>query len=169
MASIKYKGTGTVASADFHAVKWEGVTKAGKPVRITMEKAINMSDIDWTFAEKSETVPQIVFEGCYENTDEASTSNDEPWTIEMESVTGAAGDIILGQGVFYIDNKKVALTRGGGSFKTGRVFRNINADGDRGAVVDRITIDEARPQLTLNVLNAITNFSDMYAALKTVQ
>lgn len=52
MANVKYRGTGSVASTDFHSVKWTGKTKSGKAVVITMPKAINMGDIDWSMVEK---------------------------------------------------------------------------------------------------------------------
>lgn len=169
MSSVKYKGTGTVASTDFHTVKYEGKTKDGKAVVITMENAINKGNIDWTFAEKGETVANVTFEGCYENTDEMSSSNDEPWTIELEGSTAAAGCIILGVGKFYIDGTEIALTRGGGQFQTGRTYRDINADGDRGSVVDRVTIDEARPTLALNALTIINSFTSLYPAVAVTQ
>lgn len=169
MASVKYKGTGTITSADFHTIKYEGVTKEGKAVVITLNQAINKGNIDWTFAEKGETVANVTFEGCYENTDAMSSSNDEPWTIEMETSTNAAGCIILGVGKFYVDNNVIALTRGGGQFQTGRTVRDIGADGDRGTVVDRVTMDEARPTLSLNALTIINSFTDLYPAVAVTQ
>lgn len=169
MASVKYKGTGTVATADFHTVTYEGKTKDGKAVKITLNNAINKGNIDWTFAEKGETVANVTFEGCYENTDEMSASTDEPWTIELEGSTAAAGCIILNVGKFKVDGKEIALTRGGGQFQTGRTFRDINADGDRGSVAGRVVIDEGRPTLTLNALTIINSFTDLYPAVAVTQ
>lgn len=168
MASVKYKGTGVVGSGDFKTVKYEGVTKAGKPIIITLTKAINKGDIDWSMVEKDDTVAQVVFEGCYENTDEMLSDPTEPWTIEMENVTAAAGNIMIGVGKFYIDNQLIALTRGGGSFNTGRTYRDINADGDRGTVEGRVVMDEARPTLTLNALTILNNFTKLYSAVDVV-
>lgn len=167
MSATTYKGTGVVASTDFHTVKYEGVTKDGKAVKITLSNAINKGDIDWTFAEKDDTVASVTFTGCYNNTDAMSASNDEPWTIEMEASTAASGCIMVGVGKFYIDDTLVALTRGGGQFTTGREFRDINADGDRGSVKGRVVMDGATPTLTLNALTIINSFTSLYAAVGT--
>lgn len=169
MANVKYRGTGSVASTDFHSVKWTGKTKSGKAVVITMPKAINMGDIDWSMVEKDDIVAQIVFTGVYENTDEASDSNVEPWTIELDGALTGADSIMLGAGIFSIDGTDVALTRGGGQFVTGRVYREINADGDRGAVEGRIVMDEARPTLTLNALTILSGITSLYGGLEVVQ
>lgn len=165
MAAVTYKGLGTVALTDFHTVRYEGVTKDGKAVVITLNNAINKGDIDWSFAEKDDTVAQVVFTGCYANTDAMSSSNEEPWTITMESSTNASGCIMVGVGKFYIDNNLVALTRGGGQFTTGREYRDINADGDRGSVKGRVVMDGATPTLTLNALTIINSFADLYASV----
>lgn len=131
----KYKGTGTVTSADFKAVKYVGKTKGGAAITITLPDAINMGNLDWAFAEKDDVVAQVVFTGTYSNTDEASDSNDENFEIETaDSISAGSSEIMLGVGVFYIDDEPVALTRGGGQFVVEREFREINADGDRGPV-----------------------------------
>lgn len=70
----KYAGTGQLAAADYKSVKWVGQTKGGNAVTITMPKAVNLGNIDWAFAEKDDTVAQIVFTAVYENTDAASSS-----------------------------------------------------------------------------------------------
>lgn len=166
MATIT--GNGNVALTDFKTVKWTGVTKAGDAVEIELTDAINMGDIDWTFAEKNDTVPSITFTATYSNTDEASSSNDEPWSITVgEGLTGGAGEILLGAGVFSVGGKQIALTRGGGSFKVTREFRRINADGDRGAVKGRVVIDGSEATLTMNVLTMLTSMSDLYAGITT--
>lgn len=164
----KYTGTGALTSADFKDVKWVGKDKAGNAVTITLKNAINKGNLDWTFAEKSEVVASVTFEACYENTDEASTSTTEPWTLEYAGNTSGASEIILGAGIFYIGETAIALTRGGGQFVVNRVFRDINADGDRGSVKDRVSIDEARPTLTMNVLTILTKVADIYSGITTV-
>ena len=136
MATTKYIGTGEVISADFKAVKWIGKTKGGQDVIIELENAINMGNIEWTMAEKNDVVPNVEFQACYNNTDEASTSTIEPWSITVDSATTAgSSEIILGAGTFYIGTTAIGLTRGGGSFNVEREYREINADGDRGAVL----------------------------------
>lgn len=159
-------GNGNVALTDYKTVKWTGVTKAGDAVEIQLSNAINMGDIDWTFAEKNDTVPSITFTACYDNTDEASDSNDEPWQITVGAgLTAGAGEILLGAGVFSIGSTAIALTRGGGSFKVTREFRRINADGDRGAVKGRVVIDGSEATLTMNVLTMLTSMTSLYAGI----
>lgn len=63
---------------DYNDVKWEGVTKGGKKVIITVMNATNLENIEWKFEDKNETVPQLVFTGHY--TDEAPTT--APWKKE---------------------------------------------------------------------------------------
>lgn len=166
MSSTKYKGTGAVALTDFKTVVFEGLTKDGKAVKITLNDAINMGDIDWAFAEKGETVASVTFTGCYENKDEMSDSTDEPWTIEFEAGTNASDCIMLGAGKVTIGGVEVALTRGGSSFNTNRTYRDINADGDRGSVKGRVTMDEARPTLTLNALTILNCFAKLYSSVE---
>ena len=63
---------------DYNDVKWEGVTKSGKKVVITVMNATNLENIEWKFEDKNETVPQLVFTGHY--TDKAPTT--APWKKE---------------------------------------------------------------------------------------
>ena len=166
MASTKYIGTGEVLSADFKTVKWVGKTKGGQDVTIELTNALKMGNLDWTIAEKNDIVPSVEFQACYTNTDSASASTIEPWSIEMDSSTSAgAGEIILGAGVFYIGSTAVALTRGGGSFTVEREFREINADGDRGAVKGRVALESSRAKLTMNILSMLTRLTDIYPAV----
>lgn len=164
----KYQGSGLVSAGDFKSVKWVGQTKDGKAITIELEKAINMGNIDWTFAEKSDVVQEIVFTAVYTNTDNMSTSTDEPWTIEVEGTQSGAAEIILGSGMFYIGDTAIGLTRGGGKFTVEREYREINADGDRGPVEGRIVMDGSRATLSMNVLTILTRIADLYPALKTI-
>lgn len=169
MANTTYQGSGAVASGDFKTVKWVGKTKGGKSVTIEMAKAINTSNIDWTFAEKDDLVASVTFEGVYSNTDNTSTDTTEPWSITLEdgAQAGAAG-ILLGAGIFYIGGTAVALTRGGGQFVVEREYREINADGDRGAVEGRVVMESARPKLTMNALTVLVRLADLYPSIVTV-
>lgn len=168
MATKTITGTGAVTSADFKSVSWKGVTKGGKDITITLTNAINMGNIDWTFAEKNDTVPAITFTACYTNTDEAADDTTEPWSIEVDdSIPGTqtADTILLGAGVFYIGSTAVALTRGGGSFNVARTYRQINADGDRGPVSGRIEMTDSTATLTMNVLTMLGNMSALYSSI----
>ena len=71
----------------------------------------------------------------------------------------------IGQAKFAIDGTEVALCRGGGSFKVEREFRDITADGDKGSVKDRISLDAERAKLSMNVLTMLTSMKTMYPAL----
>lgn len=164
----KYSGTGTVAAADFHAIKWVGKDKAGNAVTINLAKAINMGNLDWTFAEKDDTVASVTFTSVYTNTDAASSSNDEPWEVQYAGSLSGAAEILMGAGIFYIDNVAVALTRGGGSFNVEREFREVNADGDRGPVEGRVVMESSRASITFNTLQILTKVADLYPAISAV-
>ena len=167
MAITKYIGTGEVSSADFKEISWVGLTKSGNAVTIKLHNAINMGNIDWTFAEKNDVVPSIEFTACYDNTDAASDSNIEPFEIEVNgSSVNASDGIILGAGKFYIGGTLVALTRGGGKFTVEREYRKINADGDRGAVKGRVRMESSSPKLTMNVLTMLANLSSLYSSIE---
>ena len=158
---------GNVVDTDFHVLTWTGKTKGGQACKITLENAINKGNIDWALAEKDEVVPALEFEACYNNTDsQADEKTTCPWKIEIEGeVAAGAKEILLGLGAFAIDEKEVALVRGGGKFTVERTFRDIKADGDKGSVKDRVVIDEERAKLSLNALTMLTSIKSMYPAL----
>ena len=104
----------------------------------------------------------------YDNTDEMATDTAEPWTVEIdgENVTPSQG-ILTGVGIFYVDETPIALSRGGGKFTVEREFREINVDGDRGPVKDRIVMEGSRATLTMNTLQILTKLTDLYVGLAT--
>lgn len=159
---------GIIASEDFKEVTITGKTKGGQPVRILIENALNMGNLEWTFAEKGEVVPAIEFEACYSNTDsQADETTACPWKIEIDGdVKAGASEILLGTVVFSISGTKVALCRGGGSFKVEREFRPIAADNDKGTVKDRVAIDVEKAKISLNALTMLTSVKSLYPALK---
>ena len=76
-------------------------------------------------------------------------------------------NIILGDGVFYVDEVPVALTRGGGQFTVEREYRQIDADGDYGPVKGRIRKIKSTAKLKLNALELIpAQVLQMYPALQ---
>lgn len=168
--AITIKGTGIVQTTDFREVVWTGKTKNGKAVTITLPNAINLNNIDLTMVEKDDTVAQLVFSAAYNNPDHmVSTAGDyeEPWTIQWAggSSDAPSGTILLGAGVVSIAGVDVALTRGGSQFVVEREFREINADGDRGVVKDRVVMDASRATLTLNALTFLTHMPDSFPAI----
>lgn len=160
------KGTGAVALTDYHTVKWVGKDKANNPITITLPNAINMGNIEWAFKEKDDVVASITFTAVYENTDAISTSTEEPWTVEYAGEKSGAAEIIMGAGVFYVDETAVALTRGGGTFNVEREFREVNADGDRGPVKDRIVMESSRATISFEALQILTRLADFYPAIQ---
>ncbi len=165
----KYQGTGAITAADYKAVKWIGKTKNGTAITVAFENAINLGNIDWTFADKDDTVAELVFTAVYDNTNATASTTTEPWTVETAAaIANAADGIMLGTGVFYIGETAIALTRGGGKFTVEREFREIVADGDRGPVKDRIELVGSRATLTMNTLQIIARLADIYPAMETV-
>lgn len=76
-------------------------------------------------------------------------------------------DILLGEGVFYINEVPIGLTRGGGQFVVEREIRQIEADGDRGIIKGRSVIDKVVPKLTINALEVIgENLTKMYSGIQ---
>lgn len=174
MSATKYTGSGAIAASDFKYIKYVGKTKGGKSITIEMPKAICLSNPDWKFAEKDDTVPEIEFSGVYDDDNLAADDRTEPWTVELaDGTTAGNSEILLGVGKFYIgtsasDAACVGLTRGGGSFVVERNYREINADNDPGAVEGRIVQEEGRPKLKFNALQFITKIASLYAGMKTV-
>ena len=164
---MKYTGTGQVVDADFREVKWVGESKGGNAVEIKIKNAINMGNIEWTYAEKNDIVPNIEFTSCYDNTNEASSSTDETWELYMNGVISQAADgIILGAGKLYVDNTLIALSRGGGSFNVEREYRQINADGDRGPVKGRVRMEGSVAKLSMNVLTMLDSIQKLYTSIE---
>lgn len=65
-----------IAAGDHNDVVWTGKTIDGKAVTITLDNAINMSNLEWTFEDKSEVVPSLEFTACWT---EGSTT--PPWSV----------------------------------------------------------------------------------------
>ena len=52
-----------VETENYIQVEWQGITNTGAGVVITIDNAINVSNIDFTFADKSEVLQAIKYEG----------------------------------------------------------------------------------------------------------
>lgn len=72
----------------------------------------------------------------------------------------AAEKILLGYGIVSVGATPIGLTRGGSSFLVEREYRHIEADGDRGIVKGRTTIDVENAKLIVNALE-LFNAVDM--------
>jgi hypothetical protein len=82
-------GTSTVTSTleivtgDYMApVTWTGKLANGKTCKITLTKAINLENIEWSLVDKDEVVPQVTYTGVYA---EASRTT-PPWKIDFVNV-----------------------------------------------------------------------------------
>lgn len=75
-------------------------------------------------------------------------------------------NVMLGKGCFYVDDVLVGLTRDGGNFSVEYEFREINADGDRGAHKGRIENEGARAKMTINHLEILTEMEKFHPGLK---
>jgi len=171
MATTTITGTGSIAAGDYKYIKWVGKTKGGVPITIELEPAICRSNIEWTFAEKDDVVPEIEFEGVYDDEALAAGTRTEPWKLTYSGAVNAGNDeILLGVGKFYVGAdtataQAVGLTRGGGSFIVEREYREINADEDPGAVEGRIVQEGGRPKLKLKALQFLTKVASLYAGI----
>lgn len=87
-------------------------------------------------------------------------------TTKKAARAGNPKRILLGYGLFYIDDIFVGLTRGGGQFTVEREYRKITADGDRGGYKGRITHEGSVPKLKINLLEVINNIERSYPAVK---
>ena len=103
MSETTYKGTGTIADGDYRFVKWVGRTKGNKAATIVLPRAICLSNPDWTFAEKDDTVPELEFSACYVDDKLAVNNREEPWSLVLaDGTTPGNKEIVLGVGKFYI-------------------------------------------------------------------
>lgn len=66
-----------------------------------------------------------------------------------------ASNILLGNGVFAIGATVIGFTRGGGSFAIEREYKEIEADGDLGAVKGRVRKIGSRAKLIMNALELL--------------
>lgn len=74
----KMKSSLKIAEGDYNDVKWEGKTKDGKVVTITVENAINMDNLEWTLEDKNEVVTALGFTATYLEDGRETT----PWSVD---------------------------------------------------------------------------------------
>lgn len=79
LETTKLTSTLKIVAGDYNDVKWVGKTKDNKAVTITVEDAINMSNLEWTLEDKNEVVPSLEFTGTYDET----TRDTPPWNVEF--------------------------------------------------------------------------------------
>jgi hypothetical protein len=75
-------------------------------------------------------------------------------------------NIVLGKGIFFLDETPIGLTRDGGTFKVEYEHRVINADGDRGTVKGRVVREGAKAFITINHLEVLTQIAKLHTGVK---
>lgn len=73
-----------ISEGDYNDVKWEGKTKDGEPVVITVKDAINIDNLEWTLEDKNEVVPSLGFTASYDET----ARNLAPWDVTIGTPAG---------------------------------------------------------------------------------
>jgi hypothetical protein len=77
-----FTGKADIEDADYQTVTWTGKTKGGRGVKITLDNAINLENIDWSLIDKDEVIASLTYTGAYTEADRIT----EPWKVEF---TGA--------------------------------------------------------------------------------
>lgn len=72
-------GTLEIADADYNAIVWTGRTLAGKALRITLDDAINLENIDWGLVDKEEIIPVLTYTATYD----PATRTTPPYQVEF--------------------------------------------------------------------------------------
>jgi len=99
----KYTGAGKILDSDYKYLKYVGKTKSNSPVKIELINAFCRSNPDWKFEEKNDTVPEIEFEGCYDDAALEAGNYDEPWRIDIaDNLASGNAEILLGVGKIYV-------------------------------------------------------------------
>ena len=52
-----------IKNDDYRKVAWKGITNTGKPIEITIENAVNVSNIDFTMQDRNEVIQTISYKG----------------------------------------------------------------------------------------------------------
>ena len=52
-----------IKTEDYRKVEWEGITNTGKAIVITIENAVNVSNVDWKMADRDEVLQTISYKG----------------------------------------------------------------------------------------------------------
>ncbi len=68
-----------IAAGDYVDLTWVGKTKDGKACTITINKALNLSNIEWNLEDKNEVVTPLEFTAHY--AENARTT--APWNVEF--------------------------------------------------------------------------------------
>lgn len=79
MDTNKWTSDLKIKDGDYNNVTWTGKTKDGEDVIINLENAINMGNIEWTFEDKNEVVPELEMTATYDE----ETRDTPPWSVDF--------------------------------------------------------------------------------------
>lgn len=68
----------SIVAGDHSDVIWTGKTLDGKSLIVEIDDAINLSNLEWTFEDKSEVVPSLEFTACW-----TEGSLTPPWSVKF--------------------------------------------------------------------------------------
>ena len=74
-------------TSDYGTVTWVGSTQGGKDVKITLENAINMENIEMDLTDKEEIVLAVTFTATYLE----GSRQVEPWKMDFLTTSGGSG------------------------------------------------------------------------------
>ena len=52
-----------IETDDYRKVEWKGITNTGAPIEITIENAVNVSNVDWKMVDRDEVLQTISYKG----------------------------------------------------------------------------------------------------------
>jgi len=79
LTTDKWTSDLVIKDGDYNDVTWTGKTKDGENVIVNLTDAINMGNIEWTFEDKNEVVPELEMTATYDE----SARDTPPWSVDF--------------------------------------------------------------------------------------
>ena len=93
-----------VEAVDYNStVTWTGRTMEGRPVKIELQNAINLENIDWPLVDKDEVVSEATYTATYD----PLNREEEPWGVEFLPVEAPSGGLTA---LAVADNTSASVT-----------------------------------------------------------
>ena len=96
-------GTLVIAAGDYNDVVFTGKTADGKSVVVTVEDALNMGNLEWSYEDKNEVVPALEFTAAYDET----TRDTPPWEVKFGKGTTYSVTYTISDSVGLIEDATV--------------------------------------------------------------
>ena len=77
-------GTGRISLTDYHLVEWDGETNDGRELKIELEDAINLENINWDLKDKDDIIDKVTYEATYD--DAKDTDDSEKFKITYKNI-----------------------------------------------------------------------------------